>query len=201
MLHVHAEHPCSHPCSCPCSCRTSQVCMCACVLMCKFVFVCVFVFVCINAGMPDCLASNQSGTRMKKLTMPGQVWYQTKPRQSSIFLVLYRTEIIDAGMPMLELVFWVPMPSYAYIQGVIRIKCTGQISLIHIISKLIISGYFSSGHFQCWHTFGNLLTIAKWQQQTHLWRWLRWPSTSLSWCFPGSGKGLAALPLPSWRDM
>jgi hypothetical protein len=69
--------------------------------------------------MPDCLASDQSGTRMKKLTMPGQVQYQTKPSQSCIFLVLYRTKIIDAVMPMPALVFWMPMLSYAYIQGVI----------------------------------------------------------------------------------
>ncbi len=76
--------------------------------------------------MPDCLASDQSGTRMKKLTMPGQVQYQTKPSQSCIFLVLYRTKIIDAVMPMPALVFWMPMLSYAYIQGVIWIKCAGQ---------------------------------------------------------------------------
>ncbi len=74
---------------------------------------CVFVFECINAGIPDCPASDQSGTRMKKLTMLGQVWYRTKQRQSGIFLVRYRTEIIDAGMPMPALVFWMPMPSYA----------------------------------------------------------------------------------------
>ncbi len=75
--------------------------------MCECVFVCVFmcVFVCINAGMLDCPASNQSGTGIKKLTMPGQVRYWTKPRQSGIFLVLYRIEIIDAGMPMPALVF------------------------------------------------------------------------------------------------
>jgi hypothetical protein len=63
---------------------------------------CVFVY--INAGMLDCPASDQSGTRMKKLTMPGQVRYQTKPRQSGIFLVWNWTEAIDAGMPMPALV-------------------------------------------------------------------------------------------------
>jgi hypothetical protein len=72
-----------------------------CVCMCK----CVFVFMCINAGMPDCPASDQSGTGLKKLAMPGQVRYWTKPRQSGIFLVRYRTEIIDAEMPMPALVF------------------------------------------------------------------------------------------------
>ncbi len=79
---------------------------------CVFVFVCMFV--CINAGMPDCPASDQSGTRMKKVTMPGQVWYQTKPTQSGVFLVRYRNENIDTGMLMPALVFWMPMPSYAH---------------------------------------------------------------------------------------
>jgi hypothetical protein len=34
-------------------------------------FACVFVFVCINAGMPDCPASDQSGTGMKKTNDAG----------------------------------------------------------------------------------------------------------------------------------
>jgi hypothetical protein len=63
--------------------------------------------------MPDCPASYQSGPGIKKLTIPGQVRYRIKPRQSGIFLVRYRTEIIDAGMPMPALVSWMPMPSYA----------------------------------------------------------------------------------------
>jgi hypothetical protein len=46
--------------------------------------------------------------------MPGIVQYWTKPRQSGIFLVRYRIEIIDAGMPMPALVSSMPMPSYAY---------------------------------------------------------------------------------------
>jgi hypothetical protein len=37
---------------------------------------------------------------MKKLTMPGNVWYWTKPTQSSIFLVQYRTKGMDAGMAL-----------------------------------------------------------------------------------------------------
>jgi hypothetical protein len=74
--------------------------------------VCVFVCVCINAGMPNCPASDQSGTELKKLTMPGLVRYRTKPRQSGIFLVRYRTGIIDAGMPMPVLVSSMPLPSY-----------------------------------------------------------------------------------------
>jgi hypothetical protein len=52
--------------------------------------------------MPDCPASEQSGTRIKKPTMPGQDGYQTKPRQSGIFLVRYQTEIIDAGVSFLD---------------------------------------------------------------------------------------------------
>jgi hypothetical protein len=86
-VHVHAAH---HRCVCVGEC----------------VFVCVFMSMCINARMPDCPASDQSGTGIKKkLMMPGQVRYRTKPRQSGIFSVQYRTEIIDARMPMPELVF------------------------------------------------------------------------------------------------
>jgi hypothetical protein len=33
--------------------------------MCVFVCMIVFMFVCINAGMSDCLASDQSGSGMK----------------------------------------------------------------------------------------------------------------------------------------
>jgi hypothetical protein len=41
-----------------------------------------------TARMPDCLASSQSGTGMKKkLTMPPELaQYRTKPMQSSVFL-------------------------------------------------------------------------------------------------------------------
>jgi hypothetical protein len=67
--------------------------------------------------MPDCPASDQFGTGMKKITMLGLVWYRTKPRQTSIFLVQYRTEIIDAGMQMPALVSSMPMPSYGFYQG------------------------------------------------------------------------------------
>jgi hypothetical protein len=74
---------------------------------------CVFVFMCINAGMPDSPASDQSGTKMKTLAMSGMVRYRTKLRQSGNFLVWYRTEIIDAGMPMPAVVSSMPMPSYA----------------------------------------------------------------------------------------
>ncbi len=73
------------------------------VCVCKCVFVCVFM--CINARMPDCPASDQSRTGIEKLMMPGMVRYQTKPRQSGMFLVCYRTKIIDAGLPIPALVF------------------------------------------------------------------------------------------------
>ncbi len=63
------------------------------------------VCVCINAGMPDCLASDQSNTGMNRTNDAG-----TGP---GIFLVRYRTKILDAGMPMLALVSSMPMPSYA----------------------------------------------------------------------------------------
>jgi hypothetical protein len=51
--------------------------------------------------------------------MPELVRYRTKPTQSSIFLVRYRTDFVDAGMPMPALVFLMPMPSYDSEKGVI----------------------------------------------------------------------------------
>jgi hypothetical protein len=50
----------------------------------------------------------------KKLTMPELVRYRTKLMQSGIFFIpVYRTEIIDAGIPMPALISSMPMPSYA----------------------------------------------------------------------------------------
>jgi hypothetical protein len=94
--HFHAACPCQCPsclskplvrvrvrvcvrvcvCMCACSCR---VCVCVrkcvrvCVHVCVFVYVfmCVFVCVFINAGMPDVLTSDQSGTGMKKTNDAG----------------------------------------------------------------------------------------------------------------------------------
>jgi hypothetical protein len=60
QVHVHAAH---HRCVCVCEC------VCECVFVC--VFVCVCVLVCINAGMPNCPASDQSGTRLKKTNDAG----------------------------------------------------------------------------------------------------------------------------------
>jgi hypothetical protein len=45
--------------------------------------------------------------------MPELVRHRTKPTQAGIFLVRYRTELVDAGMPMTALVILMPMPSYA----------------------------------------------------------------------------------------
>jgi hypothetical protein len=124
LIHLHVHD------ACPCPCCTSMflsivslfhhrsVCVCKCMFVC--VFVCLFervfmcVFVCINAGMPDCPAYDQSGTRLENERCRGIVRYRTKPRQPGIFLVRYRTEIIDAGMPMPALVSSMPVPSYAY---------------------------------------------------------------------------------------
>ncbi len=64
-----------------------------------------------NAEIPDFPAPGQSGTGMKKLTMPEQVQYRTRLIQSGIFLVRFWTKIRDAGMQMLALVYPMPMPS------------------------------------------------------------------------------------------
>jgi hypothetical protein len=46
--------------------------------------------------------------------MPEAVRYWITALQSGIFLVRYRTEMADAGMPMPALVFWMPMPTYGF---------------------------------------------------------------------------------------
>jgi hypothetical protein len=79
------------------------------VRVCVHVRVRVRVYKCRNAGLSGIRSVRY---RNEKLTMPGMVRYRTKPRQSSIFLVRYRTEIIDAGMPMTALVSSMPMPNY-----------------------------------------------------------------------------------------
>ncbi len=99
MQHVHVQN------ACPCPCCMSMLML--------HVTVNVHVHIYRNAGMPDRPASNQSGTGLKKLTMPEQVRYRTKLTQTGIFLVQYRTKIRDAGMPMPALVSSMPMPSYA----------------------------------------------------------------------------------------
>jgi hypothetical protein len=65
--------------------------------------------------MPDCLATNQFSTEMKKkLTTQETVRYRIKLIESISFLVWYRywTEIMDAGMPMPAYSSSMPMPSY-----------------------------------------------------------------------------------------
>ncbi len=75
------------------------------------VHVYVHVQICRNAGMPDCPASGQAGTGLKK-TMLEQVQCRTKLSQSGMFLVRYRTKIRDAGIPMPALVSSMPMPCH-----------------------------------------------------------------------------------------
>jgi glutamate synthase domain-containing protein 1 len=57
--------------------------------------------------MSDCPASSQSNTGMKKTMMPELFRYRTKPTQSSIFFVRYRTVLMDdanadAGVSFLD---------------------------------------------------------------------------------------------------
>jgi hypothetical protein len=51
---------------------------------------------------------------LKKLTMPEQVRYRTKPMQSGIFLVRHWNKIMDATMLMPAFVSLMPMPSYVH---------------------------------------------------------------------------------------
>jgi hypothetical protein len=44
--------------------------------------------------------------------MAEPIRYRNNMTQSGIFLVRYRIEMTDAGMPMPALVFWMPMPTY-----------------------------------------------------------------------------------------
>jgi hypothetical protein len=85
-----------------------------CVFVCKFgcVFMCMFMFVCINARMPDFPASDQPRTGMIKTNSTGTDPVPDQADAVQHFLVRYRTEIMDAGMPMPALVSSMPMPSY-----------------------------------------------------------------------------------------
>jgi hypothetical protein len=104
MLHVcvHAAYPC--PCCMSMSLSLSMF------MLHIHIFVYMYIYKCRNAG----LSGIQSVwyRNEKKLTMPEQVRYWTKPTQSGIFCVRYRTKILDAGMPMPVLVCSIPMPSY-----------------------------------------------------------------------------------------
>jgi hypothetical protein len=72
----------------------------------------MYVYKCRNVGTVRHPVS-PIGTRMK-LMMPEQVQYRTKLTKSGSFLIRYRNEIMDAGMPMPALVSSMPMPSYGY---------------------------------------------------------------------------------------
>jgi hypothetical protein len=56
--------------------------------------------------MPDCPASDQSGTGMIKLRMPGLVRYWTTPRQTGIFWsgtgLFFFFETNDAGVSFFD---------------------------------------------------------------------------------------------------
>jgi hypothetical protein len=61
----------------------------------------------LNAGMPDCMVSIQSGTGMNK-----NVWLRTKGIQSGTGMLQDRTEMLRAGIPMPVALDSMPMPSY-----------------------------------------------------------------------------------------
>jgi hypothetical protein len=100
------------------------VCVFVCVFTCVFVCMFVCVFVCINAGMPDCPASDQFGTGLKKTNDAGKSQVPDQAKAVRHLLVPYRTEIIDAGMPMPALVSSMPMPSYGW--DIHREICSGR---------------------------------------------------------------------------
>jgi hypothetical protein len=106
-FHVNAAFYVNASCPCLCQCFMSMS------MSMLYVHVYVHVNICRNAGMPDHLASGQSCTGLKKLTMAELVQYWTKKIQFGMVLVWYGTKIWDAGMPMPALVSSMPMPSYA----------------------------------------------------------------------------------------
>jgi hypothetical protein len=67
----------------------------------------------LTAGMPDCPASSQSGTRLRKTNDAGTDLVPELNDAARHFLMKYRTEMTDAGMPMPALVLRMPMPTYA----------------------------------------------------------------------------------------
>jgi hypothetical protein len=69
-------------------------------------------YITLNAGMPDCLASCQSGTGLQIINDAKNGPVPDKMMQSGIFIIRYRTGMTDAGMPMPALVFRMPMPTY-----------------------------------------------------------------------------------------
>ncbi len=83
-IHVHAAF------LCPCVGVGVHVLVC----------VCVYVGVCINVGMPNCPASNQSSTEMKKTNDAGTGPVPDQAYAFWHFFVWYRTESTDARMPI-----------------------------------------------------------------------------------------------------
>ncbi len=77
----------------------------------------ILICICINTIYKYWTIRHRVGPvpEWKKLTMPEQVLYRTKPMQSGIFLVRYWNKIMDAGVPMPVLVSLMPMPSYGRI--------------------------------------------------------------------------------------
>ncbi len=77
-----------------------------------------------------------------------------------------------------------------YIQGMIRIKCTGQnnFSMNHF-KPPIFRDFFTPSHnqFECTFCFGP--STAKWQRRTCLWQWWGRPTSGLSWCCPWTVRG------------
>ncbi len=82
---------------------------------------CIYIhlLICISTNtVHKCRNAGLSGIRSvryrnEKITMLEQVWCRTKPSPSGIFLVRYRTKMIDAGMSMLALVCSMQMPRFA----------------------------------------------------------------------------------------
>jgi hypothetical protein len=57
--------------------------------------------------------------------MPEPIRYRNKSVQSGVFLVRYRIEMTDAGIPMPAIVFWMPMPTYGTelsVQGIVSLE-------------------------------------------------------------------------------
>ncbi len=92
-VHVHTACPCPYCMPCPCCMFMSMLHFMSILhsmsvlhsMSMLHVHVYVHVHIYGNAGMPDHPASGQSGTRLKKLKIPGQVRYQNKKTQSCIF--------------------------------------------------------------------------------------------------------------------
>jgi hypothetical protein len=93
--------------------------MCVCVFVFVFVFVCVVMFVCVVVFVCVlvCINAGLSGIRSvrywKEKIDAGTSPVSDQAKAVRHFLIRYRTENIDAGIPLPELVFWMPMPSYA----------------------------------------------------------------------------------------